>query len=98
LLFRRGLLVSLTNPQAVLHYGVFFVPFVSQDKPLAPQLVVIVPTAVGIVFLGYAAYVLLGSPLRLLLTSARRQVALNRVAGSFYVLTGLVLAVTGSRR
>ncbi len=63
-----------------------------------PQLTMIIPTAVGLVFLGYSTYVLLGSPLRRLLTSARHQTALNRVAGSFYIVSGLLLAVTNIRR
>ncbi len=97
-LFRRGLLISLTNPQAFLHYLLFFAPFIAVDRPLMPQLLTIVPTAVGIVLGGYSLYVLLGSPLRRLLTSPSRQRALNRVAGTFYIVSGALLMVVGSRR
>ena len=97
-LFRRGLLISLTNPQAFLHYLVFFAPFIASNRPLVPQLMTLVPTAVGIVFVGYSVYVLLGSPLRHVLTSPRRQRALNRVAGSFYIVSAALLAVTDTRR
>src|SRR6185437_15880369 len=37
----RGFLISLTNPKTLLFYGAFFPQFISLDRPLAPQVVVL---------------------------------------------------------
>lgn len=58
----------------------------------------IVLTAASLVLMSFTIYVLLGSPPRRILTSGRRQSAFNRVAGSFYIVTGLFLAVANMRR
>ena len=97
-LFRRGLLVSLTNPQAFLHYLVFYMPFLDMSRPLLPQLTVLIPTAVGMVFMAYARSVIVGSPIRTFLTSERRQIALNRISGSSFILFGLVLSMASEKR
>jgi len=97
-LYRRGLLVSLTNPQSFLYYLVFYTPFLDPNQPLFPQIVILIPTAVLLVFVGYTIYVLVGSPIRYFLTSKRRQVLLNRVSGTSFILFGLVLATTSAKR
>lgn len=97
-LFRRGLLVSLTNPQAFLYYLIFYTPFLDPEQPLFSQLIVLAPTAVFLVLMGYTVYVLLGSPIRYFLTSERRLVLVNRISGLSLILFGLVLAVTSKSR
>lgn len=96
--FRRGFLVSVSNPQAVLTYLAFFTPFINPEVPLTPQLIILVPTAIGIVLAIYTGYVVMGTPLRTFITSARRQLLLNRVTGSFYLAMATFLASTDTRR
>ena len=98
ILFRRAFLISMSNPQPILTYLAFFTPALNPELPLAPQLAVLVPTAVGIVSVMYTGYVMSGTPLRFIITSARRQLALNRLTGLFYVGTAAVLATSDSRR
>ncbi|MDH5555908.1 MAG: LysE family translocator [Alphaproteobacteria bacterium] len=97
-LFRGGVLVSISNPQAALTYLAVFTQAIDPQAPTAPQLAVLVPTASGIVFLIYTGYVLLGGQLRLVLKSARRQVFFNRVTSGFYLLTASILALADARR
>jgi homoserine/homoserine lactone efflux protein len=92
-LMRRGFLVSMSNPKAALMYLAVFVQAITPENSLAPQLALLMPTASGIVLIVYIGYVLLGVPLRRLLTSELRQRMFNRVAGSFYMITALTLAL-----
>lgn len=98
IVFRRAFFISMSNPQPILTYLAFFTPVINPQAPLIPQLVVLVPTAVGIVFVMYTGYVVMGTPLRKWITSARRQILLNRVTGSFYLATAAFLASTDTRR
>ena len=98
ILLRKGFLVSISNPQAALTYLAVFTQAIDPEAPITSQLAVLVPTASGIVLLIYTGYVLLGGQLRLIMTSARRQLAFNRVTGTFYMLTASILAFTDTRR
>lgn len=97
-LLKRAFFISLSNPQAILTYFAIFAPMIDPSRPLYPQLLVLVPTAVGIVFLAYTFYVLLGTPLKTLITSVSKQRILNRVTGTFYMFTASVLATGEARR
>ncbi len=97
-LFRRAFVISMSNPQAILTYLAFFVPALNPNAPLVPQIMVLVPTAVGIISLMYTGYVFSGTSLRLVITSATRQVILNRITGTFYFTTAAFLATAQDRR
>ena len=97
-LLRFGFLVSMSNPKAVLMYLSVFTQAIDPAAPLAPQLVVLMPTASAIVAMIYVGWVRLGGPLRRLLTSARWQRLFNRTAGGFYIFTASAVAIVGPRR
>ena len=97
-LFRRAFLVSMSNPQAVLTYLAIFTPALNPNLLLVPQLLVLVPTAVGIVLIMYTGYVVSGTPLRHVVTSTKRQIALNRLTGTFFIGTAALLAAADARR
>ncbi len=88
----------MSNPQPILTYLATFTPAITPDAPLIAQLTILVPTAVGVVFFMYTGYVVSGTPLRYVMTSARRQILLNRLTGSFYIATASLLAVSDSRK
>ncbi len=98
ILFRRAFAISISNPQAILTYLAFFTPALNPNAPLVPQIMVLVPTAVGVVSLMYTGYVFSGTPLRLIITSTTRQVMLNRMTGTFYFATAAFLAAAQGRR
>ncbi len=97
-LFRRAFVISVSNPQAILTYLAFFIPALNPNAPLVPQIMVLVPTAVGVVSLMYTGYVFSGTPLRSIITSATRQLILNRITGTFYFVTAAFLATAQDRR
>lgn len=97
-LVRRGFTISMSNPKAVLSYMAAFPQFISANEPLAPQLTIVVPTAMTILVLVYAGYTAAGGGLARFLTSAARQKLFDRFAGSFYFLIAGLLAVSDTRR
>lgn len=96
-LVRRACLVSLANPKAVLSYVAVFTPFLLPDRDLLPQIAILVPTATVLVFLNYVGYALLAWPLRLWMTSAKRQLIFNRVSGSMFIGFATLLAISSRR-
>ncbi len=97
-LVRRGFAISMSNPKAILSYMAAFPQFLDAGAPLAPQLAVIVPTAITIVILVYSGYTLAGAGLAKVLTTAARQRLFNRAAGSFYLVIAGLLAFSDTRR
>jgi threonine/homoserine/homoserine lactone efflux protein len=66
--------------------------------PLTPQLSIIVPTALIILILVYSGYTAVGGGLSGFLQTAARRRIFNRVAGSFYIFTAGLLALSDNRR
>lgn len=87
-----GYLVSMSNPKAILSYMAVFPQFIDARAPLAPQLLAILPTALGVTLAVYTGYTLAGLPLRRFLNSVNRMRLFNRVAGSLYVAFAVGLA------
>ena len=97
---RKAVLVSLSNPKAMISYGAVFSQFISPDGALGVQLLVIVPTALVVTAVVYTGYCALGTGVRRVLGTARRMAWFNRGNGGFYVFAGGALAVSelGGRR
>jgi len=96
-MLRRGFLVSMSNPKAVLMYLAVFTQAIAPDRALAPQLAILMPTASGIVLAIYSSWVVLGVPLGRFLTSVKRRRAFNRTAAGFYVLSAGTAALSPAR-
>ena len=94
---RQAMLISLSNPKAVLAYLAIFSQFVAPGEPLASQLVVLVPTALAIGAAVYIGYCALGVGVGRLLSSARRRLTFNRSVGTLYILAGAGLAASDSQ-
>ena len=92
-MFRRGLLVNLTNPKAIVFFLAFLPQFVRLDRALVPQYAVVAATVVAVDVL--VMWFLFASAARGLVRltakeSGRRTV--NRVFGCLFVGVGIVLA------
>ena len=97
-LVRRAFLISMTNPKAILVYLAVFPQFLDAGAPLAPQLLVLVPSALAIGVLVYSAYCVLGRGVGRLLANARRRLLFHRAIGGFYLFSALGLASFEPRR
>lgn len=88
----RALLVSLTNPKTLLFYSAFLPQFVSPDRPVAPQMMVLSAAFLALAVLVDSGWALAAGRARPLL--ARRGRMRQRVSGAALIgaAAGLALA------
>jgi len=97
-LMRDACLIALANPKSILAYAAIYAQFVDPAAPLAGQALVLVPTAMALTTLAYGFYALLGAPLRRVTTSAARLRLVNRLTGSFFMVSAAAIAANELRR
>ncbi|WP_028049592.1 LysE family transporter [Cellulomonas sp. URHD0024] len=93
-MFRRGLLVNLTNPKAIVFFLAFMPQFVRLDRALVPQYAIVAATVVAVDVL--VMWFLFASAARGLVRLTARESGrriVNRVFGGLFVAVGVVLAV-----
>jgi threonine/homoserine/homoserine lactone efflux protein len=90
-IYLRAVLVSLSNPKTLLFYGAFFPQFISIDRPLAPQVVLLCATFLVIAAGLDAAWAMLAGRARGLL--AARATLRNRLSGGMLIGAGVGLAL-----
>jgi len=88
-IFSHSILVSLTNPKAILVGTLVFPLYIDSQTAFVPQAVAIGLAAMLISFLVYSAYVLCAVSLSSKLKTSKSS---NQVVGSIYVGAGLALA------
>ena len=92
-LLGQGLLITLSNPKALVFMAAFFPQFIDPQRPMAPQLTILVVTMLIIEFGWIMTYAVGGKGLALRLTGPVAQRWLNRMTGALLVGAGLLLAM-----
>jgi threonine/homoserine/homoserine lactone efflux protein len=95
--FRDGLVVSLSNPKALVYVVALLPPFVRRGMPIAPQLVVLGAVAIAIDLMVGTAYILAGSRIAQALAQPHVQQRFNRVVGSIFVLLAIAAGANALR-
>ncbi|RYV01201.1 lysine transporter LysE [Shewanella sp. OPT22] len=96
-LYSQGLLISLTNPKAVIFTSALFPQFIVVSEPLLPQFLILVATLMMCSFLCLLSYSLLSQKLK---AGSKQYVsgsALGKVFGTMFVGAGGVLAISTQR-
>jgi len=88
-IFNHSILVSLTNPKAILVGTLVFPLYIDSQAPFVPQAIAIGLTAMLISFVVYSTYVLCAVSLSNKLKTSKSS---SQVVGSIYVGAGLALA------
>jgi threonine/homoserine/homoserine lactone efflux protein len=99
-LFWQGAIVNIFNPKTALFFLAFLPQFVDPSAgPVAPQMLVLGVTLVGIGVLSDGTYALLaaGAGRKLRETAAARRL-LDRLSGGVFVALGVAAAVAGEPR
>jgi homoserine/homoserine lactone efflux protein len=92
-MFRRGLLVNLTNPKAVVFFLAFMPQFIRPERPLLPQYAVLAATVVTIdVVVMWFFFAAAARGLGRLTRRESGRRTLNRVFGGLFVGVGVLLA------
>ena len=94
ILYRRGLLISLTNPKTLAFYAAFFPQFIDPARPATPQLVVLAVSFVVLSAMSDGTYAVAAGRLAPYLKSPRAQAIRNRLTGAVLAGTGLALALS----
>jgi len=96
-LFFQALLVSLTNPKAILVLVALFPPFMDQARPLAPQILIMSFSYALLCYVNHLFLALLAGHVRRLVSSDRRMRWVRRVTGGAFVSFGVALAASTNR-
>ncbi|MBF0815358.1 LysE family transporter [Microbacterium paludicola] len=92
-MFRRGLLVNLTNPKAIVFFLAFVPQFIRPDQPLIPQYTVLSATVVAIdIAVMWFVFAIAARGLARLTRTPSGQKILGRIFGSLFVGVGVLLA------
>jgi homoserine/homoserine lactone efflux protein len=92
-MLRRGLLVNLTNPKAVVFFLAFTPQFIRPEQPLLPQYAVLAATVIAIdVVVMWFFFAAAARGLGRLTQRESGQRTLNRVFGGLFVGVGVLLA------
>ncbi|GAA1875155.1 LysE family transporter [Myceligenerans crystallogenes] len=93
-MFRRGVLVNLTNPKAIVFFLAFLPQFVRPELPLAGQYTAFVATVVTVdVLVMWFFFATTAHGLGRLTAGETGRRIVNRVFGSLFVGVGVLLAV-----
>lgn len=91
-LYRKGLLVSASNPKAIVFFGALFPVFIDTSAPLAPQFAIMLITFLVFSYgfiMGYAA---LSSRLTPFLKKQNVAKSFNRISAGLFMGLGVILA------
>ncbi len=89
--FRIGVLVSLSNPKAILFCVAFFPQFLDRHQPIARQAMILLTTFVVIETGWMLVYAAGGSKLASWLRKGERMRWFNRASGSVFIGAGVLL-------
>jgi threonine/homoserine/homoserine lactone efflux protein len=90
-LYVQGLLLSLTNPKAIVFYGALLPQFIDTARPLPLQFALLVGTNMLFSFIALMGYALLARATSRWFRQSRRITLFNRICGSLFVLLGMGL-------
>lgn len=91
-LLLQGFAVNTTNPKALVFYAAFFPPFVNPNSPIIPQLMLMALVFIAIFVIVAVIHGFAAAQARSLMTNPRQVKLTNRVAGSFLIGAGVLLA------
>ncbi|MGX8940818.1 homoserine/homoserine lactone efflux protein [Symbiopectobacterium sp. Eva_TO] len=91
-LFRRAVLVNLTNPKSIVFLAALFPQFIVPHQPQVAQYLILVVTTVAVDIVVMIGYATLATRIAVWLKGARQIRLLNRLFGSLFMLVGALLA------
>jgi len=92
-LFTQGLVTAIANPKGWAFMISLLPPFISVDRDVAPQLIVLLSVIMLTEFTSMMAYATGGKSLRIFLSQGDNIKWMNRIAGSLMVGVGFWLAL-----
>lgn len=91
-LFKRAVLVNLTNPKSIVFLAALFPQFINPEQPQVMQYLVLGVTTVVVDIIVMIGYATLATRIAIWIKEPHQMKALNRVFGSLFVLVAALLA------
>lgn len=91
-LFKRAILVNLTNPKSIVFLAALFPQFIIAHQPQAAQYVVLGVTTVVVDIIVMIGYATLATRISGWVKAPKQMQLLNRIFGSLFMLVGVLLA------
>ncbi|MFT8212139.1 MAG: homoserine/homoserine lactone efflux protein [Symbiopectobacterium sp.] len=91
-LFRRAILVNLTNPKSIVFLAALFPQFIVPHQPQVAQYLILGVTTVAVDIMVMIGYATLATRIAVWLKGPRQIRLLNRLFGSLFMLVGALLA------
>lgn len=91
-LYKRALLVNLTNPKSVVFLAALFPQFILPHQPLVLQYLALGVTTIVVDILVMQGYAVLATRISRWIKGPRQMLLLNRIFGSVFIAIGIVLA------
>ena len=92
-LFSQGLLTAIANPKGWAFMISLLPPFISIDRALAPQMLLLIAVIMTTEFISMLAYATGGKTLRVFLSKDDNIKHMNQIAGCLMIAVGLWLAL-----
>lgn len=86
--------IAVSNPKGLIYFGALFPQFLTSDKPLLPQLIVLTGLFISIDFAWMLSYAKSGSAIMSWLRSPQHKRLFQYCAGGALILAGILLAFT----
>lgn len=83
--FSEGVLVSISNPKAIVFFMSVFPQFIDVSQSHTPQLILLSVTFCGLVVVIHSVYALFSSAVRIKLASEKSKKVMNKVSGGVFV-------------
>lgn len=96
-LYTQGVLISLTNPKAIIFTSALFPQFIVVNQPLLPQFLILVVTLMLCSITCLSSYSLLSQTLKSGTKQFVSSTVLGRIFGSIFVLAGGALALSNQK-
>lgn len=91
-LFRRAVLVNLTNPKSIVFLAALFPQFILPHQPQAMQYLVLGVTTVVVDIIVMIGYATLATRIAVWIKGPRQMKLLNRIFGAMFIAVGALLA------
>jgi len=89
--FRKGFLVSVTNPKPIIFFTAIFPVFLNPTATLMPQFLTMTFTFMSISFFSLCSFAYFAKYFKFWLSSEKRANLFNRISGSIFVMLGFGL-------
>lgn len=90
-MFRKSLLVGISNPKAIVFALAYFPQFLNPAMPQIPQCIILLGTFSVVEIAWYGVYSLGGGHLMTVLKKEKMQIMFNRLTGSLFLLFSFLI-------